>query len=205
MVEQPALSLQATAVARESSIGADDPMTRDDDGNRVGAVGQPHRTSAVPETQPACNRAVRRRLAGRDFEETCPYTTFELRPMHGERQCRRVGASTGEVVVEPGACAIEDGVWRVVDPVRREPPQKARVEPALAMGMRKLERGERAIRRQRDHRSDRRLEYASTEDVHVNRVPRVAATAWEGLLCAVSRSTIYRAVTILLADELVES
>src|SRR5882762_4310110 len=111
MRQQPAFPLQTAAIAGEVACCANNSMTRDDDGNRVRAIGEPHGASAVPEPEPACDDAVRRRLSWRDLEQTCPHAALELRPMHGERQYARVGASTGEVVVEPGARPVENRVW----------------------------------------------------------------------------------------------
>src|SRR5262245_47780315 len=43
MGEQPPLPVEAAAVSRELSVGSDDAMTGDDDGDRVGAVGRADR------------------------------------------------------------------------------------------------------------------------------------------------------------------
>ena len=39
MIEKPALAFNATAVSGEGSVGADDAVAGDDDGDRIGSIG----------------------------------------------------------------------------------------------------------------------------------------------------------------------
>ena len=51
MSEQPPFAVDATAIARKACIRADDPMARNHDGDRVGAVGEADGASGVRASQ----------------------------------------------------------------------------------------------------------------------------------------------------------
>src|SRR3712207_8229047 len=67
--EQGALAVQATPVAREAAVGADDAVARDHDRDGVPAVGEPDRAHAAGVAEVAGDRAVGGRLPVRDLEQ----------------------------------------------------------------------------------------------------------------------------------------
>src|SRR5580704_567625 len=79
VVEQPAFALDPAAVAGERAVGADDSMTGDDDANRIGAVGQAHR-SYRGGTAEACGEvSVGNGRAARDLAQGTPEVALEGR------------------------------------------------------------------------------------------------------------------------------
>ena len=79
MARQPALALDAAAIAGERTIGADHPVARDDETDRVGAVGQPHRPHCRRLADALCQRAIAQRRAGRDGAQGGPDRALKRR------------------------------------------------------------------------------------------------------------------------------
>src|ERR1700733_6876498 len=99
MRKQPALARKAAAIARQRSVGADEPVAWYDDGNRIGAVRQSDRTHGLRPPESRGQGAVARGLAGGNASQRGP---------HGALKRRAVGFSgelvdTLEIAVKIGA------------------------------------------------------------------------------------------------------
>src|SRR5205823_13493198 len=66
VIEQPRFALEAAAVAGQRSGRSDDAVTRDDDRDRIRAVGGAHRARGVGRSDFFRDCAVAARLAGRN-------------------------------------------------------------------------------------------------------------------------------------------
>ena len=99
VVEQPGLAGKSAAVAGELAVAADDAVARDDDRDRVPAVGVADSARRPGSIDPAGQLAVADRLAEGDAAQLRPHATLELRARGCERQVE-VGQVPGEVAVE---------------------------------------------------------------------------------------------------------
>ena len=79
MVEEPGLSFESTAVAGERSRRPDHPVTGDDDRDRVGAVGGADGARGARRSQRFRDRAIARRLPGRNRAQRQPHLFLERR------------------------------------------------------------------------------------------------------------------------------
>src|SRR5579872_542301 len=89
VLEQPALALEAAAVAGERAGRADQPVTRNDDGDRVVAVGVPHRPRRARTAEVRSELAVGAGLAVGDVGEGVVDAALERGPagLHREVEC----------------------------------------------------------------------------------------------------------------------
>ena len=88
-LEQELLALQPAGVAGEGAVGADDAVARDDDRDRVAAVGQADRArGGVGAAEAVRDLAVRRGLAVADLAQLAPDPLLERRADRGERAGR---------------------------------------------------------------------------------------------------------------------
>src|SRR5205085_5815144 len=86
-LQQGLLALDAAGIAGEGAVGADHPVARDDDRDRVAAVGQTHGSGGgVGAAEALGDLAVRRGVAVADQEQLGPDGLLEVRPGRGERQ-----------------------------------------------------------------------------------------------------------------------
>src|SRR3954451_19819775 len=109
VVEQLALHFQATCVARQLAGGADDPVARDDDGDRVDGVRVPDRAGDAAEL--ARELAVGDGLAVGDLDERVPHALLELGAARRELQVELLAVAR-EVLVELGRHVGERAVVR---------------------------------------------------------------------------------------------
>src|SRR6266550_482854 len=110
MLQQPPLLLEPTGKAGELALGTDDPVTRDDDRDRVLVAGEADGTT-VPITQLASELAVRCGRAVRDGAQRVPHAVLERRAERFERQVER-RARAREVLAQLGAGAREQFGFR---------------------------------------------------------------------------------------------
>jgi len=108
-VEQVPLAFDAAAVAGEASGGADDAMARDDDADRVAAVGQADRARRRGPADLLGELPVRDRLPIRDLPQGRPDAALERGPVQGERQ-----VELGQLAREIGRELLGGGRERLV-------------------------------------------------------------------------------------------
>src|SRR5690606_34359782 len=78
---------EAAGVAGEGAVGADHPVAREHDRDRVAAAGQPDRARrGVGPPQPSDELAVRRGLAVPDPAQLLTHPAMEVAPRGGERE-----------------------------------------------------------------------------------------------------------------------
>src|SRR5215207_10009892 len=100
--EQRPLALEPAAVADERAVGADDAVARDDDRDRVAAVGETDRAHGARVAELVGERTVGRRLAVGDLEQQRPHALLEGRSGRAELELE-LRALAGEVLGElPG-------------------------------------------------------------------------------------------------------
>ena len=75
--QQPALAVQAPAVARERPIRADHPVTGHDDGDGIAVVGETHRARRARIADPPRELAVAPGFAERDFLQFLPHPALK--------------------------------------------------------------------------------------------------------------------------------
>jgi len=84
--EQPALALDAAAVAGETAVGADDAMARHDDPDRVVTVRESNRARCVRRTDATRQFAIRRGGAELHIEQRAPHGALKVRTARRQRQ-----------------------------------------------------------------------------------------------------------------------
>src|SRR5688572_23808525 len=99
VVEQPGLALDAAAEAGEVTVGADHPVARDDDRQRVAPVGGAHGAGEVAVAEATGLLAIAHRLPIGDRAQRLPGGELERRPLRGEGNVE-LETITGEVLVE---------------------------------------------------------------------------------------------------------
>ena len=77
MLEKPAFALDASTVTCEGAVGSDDAVTRYDDSDRVGAVGETDCSDGVGSANLFGQLSVRDGCAVRDLAECAPYVALE--------------------------------------------------------------------------------------------------------------------------------
>src|SRR5207244_2095435 len=77
VIEQPSFAFYAAAIAGERAVRADHPMTRHDDANRIGPIGQTNRSNGSRTSKLRRQRTIGQGLAGRDRGESGPYAALE--------------------------------------------------------------------------------------------------------------------------------
>jgi hypothetical protein len=85
VLEQQALERQPAAEADQRPVGADDAMAREDDRQRVAAVGRPDRAHGPRAAEPPCLLPVADRRPEGDVGERVPRGDLELGPDGVER------------------------------------------------------------------------------------------------------------------------
>src|SRR5262245_54572074 len=85
VVEQPRLALDATAESGEVAVGADHPVARHDDRQRVAAVRGADGSGEVAVAEPASLLSVAHSLAIGDRPQRLPRRQLERRPVGSER------------------------------------------------------------------------------------------------------------------------
>src|ERR1700682_1051785 len=103
MREQPALALDATAIAGQRSIRPDDAMTGDDDADRITTVGKADRAHRGGSTDAPRQRRVGDRLAAPDLPQRPPDPALEFGPAGGDRQGVDRREITGEISTDCSA------------------------------------------------------------------------------------------------------
>jgi hypothetical protein len=109
---------QATAVAGEFSVAADNAMTGDDDGNRIGAVGQADCPRSVGIAEAAGELAVRDGFSVGDFAESFPDGELEYCARGREREIeifqvsREVGAELTDGFLQAFRVFMPRGIGR---------------------------------------------------------------------------------------------
>ena len=73
MFEQPLLEVETAAVSPESSVGGDDAVARDDDRDRVAAVGGADRTRRPGPADAPGELGVAPRRSQRNLAQSLPY------------------------------------------------------------------------------------------------------------------------------------
>src|SRR5580693_9309270 len=99
MTQQPFLALDAPAKAGQRTIGADDPMTGNDDGDWIAAIRQPNRPRSIGIVQAFGELPVAARFAERYFCQLAPNALLKFGARHAQRQIE-FAALTGEVFVQ---------------------------------------------------------------------------------------------------------
>src|SRR6266404_7238844 len=99
MREQPLLALQAAAVAGQRAVRTDDPMARNQDGNGIAAVREPHRPRCIRIADALRQLTVAPGCPVRNFSERTPYALLELGSLQVQRQIE-VAAGSREVFLE---------------------------------------------------------------------------------------------------------
>src|ERR1700730_8961716 len=82
--EQPLLALQAAAVAGQRSVRTDDPMARNQDGNGIAAVREPHRPRGIRIADAPRQFTVAPGFPIRNFRECTPDALLEFRTVEAE-------------------------------------------------------------------------------------------------------------------------
>ena len=152
VIQQPDLPVEAAAVAGERSRRPDDTVTRHHDRDRVGAVGRAHRSRRARGSQRLRDRAVARRLAGREPPQRVPHALLEIGAPHVQRKPADVRARAGKVPVQPRARAGDRRRLAIHDFMGREPSPQPRLEagePLLRPG--ELERAQAFTGIEREH------------------------------------------------------
>ena len=85
--EQLALAFDAPAVARQTAIAAHDPMTRNDDGQRIGATGLRHGAHRACATNALRDVGVRRGAPGGDLAQGLPHLLLKRGAARIDAQC----------------------------------------------------------------------------------------------------------------------
>ena len=171
-LEQPELAPQAAAVAAQAAAGRDHAVTRDDDGDAVGAVGAADGAGRAGHAELARELGVGARLPVGDTQQRLPHSLLERAAGVGQRQVERLPAP-GEVLVQLGAQAVEQRTA-----ARRE---RAGEAPAhgVELGLehapvRVLEQDDRLVRGAGDQGADRRLQPGEPDEGAVGRRRRCA-------------------------------
>ena len=165
MLEEPLLAPDPTTVSTERTIGTDDAMTRDDEGQVVHAVRAADGATAIGATQLVGHLGIRLCLTRWDGQQVMPHTLLPTRTSEDQRHIE------GQLV----ACEISTklsrkgverlgGAWdyRIVQ-VLSEREQFA-FKPA---SIDEIEHMQAVIVRERQHGSERRVEPAGEETVSV--------------------------------------
>src|SRR5215469_9300913 len=79
MRQQPALALEAAAIARKRSVGPDHAVTGHDNADRVGAVRKPDSAHGLGNTKRRSNRSVAHRAPRPDRPQCGPDSALERR------------------------------------------------------------------------------------------------------------------------------
>jgi hypothetical protein len=98
VLEEPALSLQAASVSREGSVGTDDAVARDDDGDWIGAVGYAHGANGFWAIELRGELAIADGAADADAAQGCPNCPLEWRSAGFDRE----SVDRGEFSLEVG-------------------------------------------------------------------------------------------------------
>src|SRR5205823_7451754 len=97
--QQLLLALQSARVSGKRSVGADDPMTRNDNAQRIasgcGAYGA--RTSRMTDAQ--CKRRISGRLAPRNLRNRIPHVALKRRSVGRKRDIEAL-ARSGKIFIE---------------------------------------------------------------------------------------------------------
>ena len=116
MNEQPALPADAAAISGEASIGTDESVARNHNGNRVCAVGQTNRTDRfrVPQLTRQCS--ITQRCAGLDRSECCPNLALKRSASGCDRDSIDRAEIAREVVADraPNCCGCGTVLYREV-------------------------------------------------------------------------------------------
>src|SRR5262245_48284950 len=97
-LEQRLLALDAAGVPGQGAVGSDHPVARDDDRDRVAAVGESDGPGGgVGLAEPLRDLAVRRGVAVPDLQQLTPDGPLEVAPLRVEREIELL-----EVTVEVG-------------------------------------------------------------------------------------------------------
>src|SRR5579883_86182 len=132
--EQPALSVQAGGVAGEGAVGAHDAVTRDDDGDRVGAGGGADGADGGRAPDAPRDLAVRARLAVRDVAQRAPDGELEGRAARGDRQVVDRARLSGEVREDRVAQRAGAATGDELPPVRDGPAGELALHACVPVG-----------------------------------------------------------------------
>src|SRR4051812_33948328 len=97
MLEQPALALESARVAGQTSVGADDAVTRDDDRDRVAAHRRADGADGLRGAYATGQLGIADGLAEPDGAERLPDPKLELGAAEGQRQVELPPASREEL------------------------------------------------------------------------------------------------------------
>ena len=97
--QQSLLAVQTAAVAGQPTAGADDPVARNDDADRIASIGQPHRPRCSRRADLLGDLPVGAGLAVRNRLQSRPDPALELRTAEFEVKCE-FGQLPGEVRLE---------------------------------------------------------------------------------------------------------
>src|SRR6185437_858025 len=100
MRQEPALALDAAAIAGERAAGADDTMTGYDDADGIGAIGEADGADRLGAADAPRQLAVGQRGAARDLAQRAPYQALERRAAGRGRQPVDGGEIAGEIGAE---------------------------------------------------------------------------------------------------------
>ncbi len=100
-VEQDALGLEPSGIAGEGAVRPDDPMTGDDDGNRVACVREPDGPRCPRLADTAGDLTIRAGLPVGDLAQRVPHPLLKAGAGWTQSDVE-AGALTGEVVMELG-------------------------------------------------------------------------------------------------------
>ena len=88
MRQQPLLARQAAAVTRQGAVRTDHAMTRQDDGDRIAAIGEPDRARSAGIAEISRQLAIAPSLAVRNLAQRRPDSLLKRRTMKLERQVK---------------------------------------------------------------------------------------------------------------------
>ena len=100
MREQPPLSRHTAAIPGQRSIGADHAMARNDDRNRIRAVGRADGPTGPGPAYCRCDFSIAFRLAGRDLSQRAPNCALERRAASRRPHFVERGKVAVKIVVE---------------------------------------------------------------------------------------------------------
>ncbi len=91
-LQQLTFTIQPTGITTDTTIGADNTMARNDNGNRIRPDGRTNSTNSLRPPNPASNLTVTRCLSARNLGQSQPNGNLKRRPDKVQRQ---VGVSVG--------------------------------------------------------------------------------------------------------------
>jgi len=101
VVEQPPFSIEPASVTGQLAVRSDDPVARDDDRDRIRAVGEPDRARGADRSDLPGDRSIRGGVAWGNSRQRRPDPALERPAAQIEDELASVCARAAEVETEP--------------------------------------------------------------------------------------------------------